>query len=127
MVFIETEEKRFTETFERSEVEPWDELEALRRKSEAPCDRHDSGGCTCGKSSPLKDSREDTAESASAENRENKENTPPIRDNRENKGGNPPRRESRENKPGNPPRRDNKGDNAPRRDNPNQRKDNRRN
>ena len=36
-------------TFTREEVEPWDELEALRRKAQAPCDRHEGGGCTCGK------------------------------------------------------------------------------
>jgi Mg-chelatase subunit ChlI len=36
-------------TFTREEIQPWDELEALRRKSEAPCDRHEGGGCTCGK------------------------------------------------------------------------------
>ncbi len=36
-------------TFERDELQPWDELEALRRKSAAPCDRHNNGGCTCGK------------------------------------------------------------------------------
>ena len=41
-------------TFTREEIEPWDELEALRRKSQAPCDRHEGGGCTCGKASPLK-------------------------------------------------------------------------
>lgn len=41
--------KRFTETFEREDLQPWDELEALRRKAEAPCDRHEGGGCTCGK------------------------------------------------------------------------------
>ena len=50
MVLIEGEEgKRFSETFDREEIQPWDELEALRRKSEAPCDRHEGGGCTCGK------------------------------------------------------------------------------
>lgn len=50
MVLIEAEEgKRFTEIFDREQLQPWDELEALRRKSEAPCDRHTSGGCTCGK------------------------------------------------------------------------------
>lgn len=32
------------------DLEPWDELEALRRKAEGPCDRHENGGCTCGKS-----------------------------------------------------------------------------
>jgi cell fate regulator YaaT (PSP1 superfamily) len=36
-------------TFMREELQPWDELEALRRKSAAPCDRHEGGGCTCGK------------------------------------------------------------------------------
>jgi cell fate regulator YaaT (PSP1 superfamily) len=35
--------------FMKYELEPWDELEALRRKSEAPCDRHENGGCDCGK------------------------------------------------------------------------------
>jgi cell fate regulator YaaT (PSP1 superfamily) len=50
MVLIENEEgKRFVETFDREDLQPWDELEALRRKSQAPCDRHESGGCTCGK------------------------------------------------------------------------------
>ena len=51
MVLLDGEE-RYATTFDREELQPWDELEALRRKSEAPCDRHDSGGCTCGKSSP---------------------------------------------------------------------------
>jgi len=51
MVLIEGEEgKRFIETFEREDLQPWDELETLRRKSQAPCDRHNSGGCNCGKS-----------------------------------------------------------------------------
>ncbi|MBI5953736.1 MAG: stage 0 sporulation protein [Chloroflexi bacterium] len=35
-------------TFSREEVEPWDELEALKRKSQAPCDRHEGGECDCG-------------------------------------------------------------------------------
>jgi cell fate regulator YaaT (PSP1 superfamily) len=35
--------------FHRDVLEPWDELEALRRKSEAPCDKHEDGGCDCGK------------------------------------------------------------------------------
>ena len=41
-------------TFLREEVQPWDELEALRRKSEAPCDRHEGGGCNCGKAKAKK-------------------------------------------------------------------------
>jgi cell fate regulator YaaT (PSP1 superfamily) len=35
--------------FLKHEIEPWDELEALRRKAESPCDRHENGGCDCGK------------------------------------------------------------------------------
>lgn len=35
--------------FMKHELQPWDELEALRRKSQAPCDRHANGGCDCGK------------------------------------------------------------------------------
>ena len=37
------------EEFERLEIQPWDELEELRRKSEAPCDKHENGECDCGK------------------------------------------------------------------------------
>lgn len=55
IVLLETEEgKRFTEIFDHQDIQPWDELEALRRKSQAPCDRHNSGGCTCGKSNKRK-------------------------------------------------------------------------
>jgi cell fate regulator YaaT (PSP1 superfamily) len=53
MVLIDGEE-RMIMTFDHEELQPWDELEALRRKSQAPCDRHDGGGCTCGKSSHRK-------------------------------------------------------------------------
>jgi cell fate regulator YaaT (PSP1 superfamily) len=50
MVLIESGTDRpQTFTFTRAEVEPWDELEALRRKSQAPCDKHEGGECTCGK------------------------------------------------------------------------------
>ncbi len=52
VVAIETEGEVRAQwvTFDREEVQPWDELEALKRKSEAPCDRHEGGGCTCGRS-----------------------------------------------------------------------------
>jgi hypothetical protein len=43
------DDKHIFATFDREELQPWDELEALRRKSQAPCDRHEGGGCTCGK------------------------------------------------------------------------------
>lgn len=55
VVLIEVQgERPQHHTFMREEIQPWDELEALRRKAQAPCDRHEGGGCTCGKSSPLK-------------------------------------------------------------------------
>jgi cell fate regulator YaaT (PSP1 superfamily) len=46
---VEVEEVGVQE-YAREDLQPWDELEALRRKSQAPCDRHENGGCTCGKS-----------------------------------------------------------------------------
>ncbi len=48
-VQFEEEGRRTYHSFDREEVEPWDELEALRRKAEAPCDRHENGDCDCGK------------------------------------------------------------------------------
>jgi cell fate regulator YaaT (PSP1 superfamily) len=49
-VLIDSDEKnRSVHTFPRDEIEPWDELEALRRKAEAPCDKHENGDCDCGK------------------------------------------------------------------------------
>jgi cell fate regulator YaaT (PSP1 superfamily) len=54
VVAIEAEERTQWVTFDKEEIQPWDELEALRRKSEAPCDRHEGGGCTCGKSNKQK-------------------------------------------------------------------------
>jgi len=51
MVLLDSEpgERNYPVAFDREELQPWDELEALRRKSQAPCDRHEGGGCTCGK------------------------------------------------------------------------------
>ncbi len=50
MVLLDSEDQRsYPQPFQREDIQPWDELEALRRKSEAPCDRHEGGGCTCGK------------------------------------------------------------------------------
>lgn len=48
MVRLDNEEGTRVEFF-RHEIEPWDELEALRRKSQAPCDKHEGGGCDCGR------------------------------------------------------------------------------
>ncbi len=47
-VFVEVGEARFE--VGRDELVPLDELEALKQKAESPCDRHQGGGCTCGKS-----------------------------------------------------------------------------
>jgi cell fate regulator YaaT (PSP1 superfamily) len=49
-------EQRVQLEFEKDDLEPWDELEALRRKSEAPCDKHENGECDCGKNSGGKQS-----------------------------------------------------------------------
>jgi len=35
--------------FHRDELQPKAELEALQKKAGSPCDRHESGGCDCGK------------------------------------------------------------------------------
>lgn len=57
LVRIDGEPGRFE--FLKHEIEPWDEREALRRKSQEPCDRHENGGCDCGraKSSGKKNKR----------------------------------------------------------------------
>ena len=34
---------------------PESELEALRRKSQEPCDRHENGGCDCGRDKQKKE------------------------------------------------------------------------
>ncbi|UCD98611.1 MAG: stage 0 sporulation protein [Chloroflexota bacterium] len=37
------------EEFKRLDIQPWDELEELRRKSNEPCGKHENGECDCGK------------------------------------------------------------------------------
>ncbi len=53
-VIVRLEAEQTRAEFLKHEIEPWDELEALRRKSEAPCDRHENGGCDCGKATKSK-------------------------------------------------------------------------
>ncbi|MEK6221231.1 MAG: stage 0 sporulation protein [Chloroflexota bacterium] len=48
-VIVRLDEEGKRVEFLKHEIEPWDELEALRRKSQATCDRHEGGGCDCGK------------------------------------------------------------------------------
>jgi cell fate regulator YaaT (PSP1 superfamily) len=38
--------------FSKEDIQPWEELEALRKKSQEPCDKHENGECDCGKSPP---------------------------------------------------------------------------
>ena len=49
LVEFDKAEVRTRREYQRAAIEPWDELEALRRKSQAPCDKHEGGGCDCGK------------------------------------------------------------------------------
>jgi len=48
MVLLDSDERHFPVPFPRDEIQPWDEVEALRRKSEAPCEKHEGGECSCG-------------------------------------------------------------------------------
>ncbi len=50
-VMFEGEGRPSFQTFHRDLIEPWDELEALRRKAEDPCDKHENGECDCNKPS----------------------------------------------------------------------------
>jgi cell fate regulator YaaT (PSP1 superfamily) len=45
-------EKGTQHEFDLSEVQPWEEYEALCKKSQEPCDKHPNGECDCGKASP---------------------------------------------------------------------------
>jgi cell fate regulator YaaT (PSP1 superfamily) len=47
-VLVEIEGKSPQE-FGQDLIQPWEEMEALRQKSQAPCDKHEGGECDCGK------------------------------------------------------------------------------
>jgi cell fate regulator YaaT (PSP1 superfamily) len=47
-VIVELEDGKRAE-FLKHELQPYDELKALEAKANAPCDRHENGGCDCGK------------------------------------------------------------------------------
>jgi cell fate regulator YaaT (PSP1 superfamily) len=38
--------------FDHEDVQPWEELEALRNKSQEPCSKNENGECDCGNNSP---------------------------------------------------------------------------
>jgi cell fate regulator YaaT (PSP1 superfamily) len=50
-VFVEVKEGEDFRTYEfmKADLQPAEELEALKKKASSPCDRHQSGGCNCGK------------------------------------------------------------------------------
>ena len=47
-VLVELEGKGSHE-FDQDLIQPWEELEALKQKANAPCDKHEGGECDCGK------------------------------------------------------------------------------
>ena len=57
-VVVELEDGGAQREFMRQDLQPWDELEALRKKTESPCERHPEGGCDCGKN-PKDDKRDE--------------------------------------------------------------------
>ncbi len=50
LVLLDNDPRGVPVAFHRDDIQPWDELEALRRKAENPCGQHE-GGCACGRSS----------------------------------------------------------------------------
>jgi cell fate regulator YaaT (PSP1 superfamily) len=48
-VIVQLEEEDRRVEFLKHEIQPYDELKALQDKADGPCDRHESGGCNCGK------------------------------------------------------------------------------
>jgi hypothetical protein len=46
--------------FHKDELQPKEELAALEAKANSPCDRHESGGCDCGKAEKRPETRTDT-------------------------------------------------------------------
>lgn len=57
-------DKGIQQEFPHSEIQPLDELEALRKKSQEPCDKHLNGDCDCGKSSPAQPEAADPVQPA---------------------------------------------------------------
>jgi cell fate regulator YaaT (PSP1 superfamily) len=114
LVMLDNDERHYPVTFERDEVQPWDELEALRRKTESPCDRHEGGGCTCGKQ------RQETEVKAEHEQKPERE-TKPERERKPEKEQ--PRQPSREQKQNRPPKHE-QGQRPSRREHPKHRDNN---
>ena len=65
-VLVQVENEYF-EVF-RHELEPLDELEALKKKAEAGCSKHESGGCDCGAKRAAPQDSENESEEAGSDN-----------------------------------------------------------
>jgi hypothetical protein len=50
-VWVEIREGEDARTYEfmKADLQPVDELEALKKKAASPCDRRAGGGCSCGR------------------------------------------------------------------------------
>jgi cell fate regulator YaaT (PSP1 superfamily) len=62
--------------FPADDLQPWDEIEALRRKSQEPCDRHENGECSCGKKTS--DQEDATSEEETEEDNFDQERAKPA-------------------------------------------------
>ena len=65
-VLVQVENEYF-EVF-RHELEPLDELEALKKKAEAGCSKHESGGCDCGAKRAAPQDNENESEETGSDN-----------------------------------------------------------
>ncbi len=102
-VIVYTEDGRFE--FPIAEIVPLDELQALAHKATQPCDRHESGGCDCGKARKKDEPRDQRDPNRSRD----QNNQPPRTENREQnrpreQKDQPPRTENRDNRDSSPPR-----------------------
>ncbi len=80
-VVVELENGTHVE-FMADELQPWDELEILRRKSQEPCDRHQNGGCSCGKNTPKESNSDHPEDQEELFFQEDTQPPPPSKDNR---------------------------------------------
>ena len=67
-VIVELETGVYHE-FMQTEIQPWEELEALKQKSKAPCDKHENGDCDCGKDKALPATDDNKKQAGSGEHK----------------------------------------------------------
>lgn len=63
LVRLQTEEKKLVE-FPLEEIQPWEELEALKAKAKEPCTKHGDGPCNCAKPNNQANSEDDSTQQA---------------------------------------------------------------